>query len=39
MRVVTKNTAEMLESEDHETAVPDLKLAGMLLCRVRYLAA
>jgi putative transposase len=34
--VVTKNTAEMLESEDNETAMPDLKLAGMLLCRVRY---
>jgi putative transposase len=34
--VVTKNTAEMLESEDNETALPDLKLAGMLLCRVRY---
>jgi len=34
--LVTKNTAEMLESEDNETALPDLKLAGMLLCRVRY---
>jgi REP element-mobilizing transposase RayT len=34
--VVTKNTAEMLASEDNETALPDLKLAGMLLCRVRY---
>jgi putative transposase len=33
---VTKNTAEMLESEDNETVLPDLKLAGMLLCRVRY---
>jgi hypothetical protein len=37
--VVTKNTAEMLESEDNETALPDLKLAGMLLHLVRYLAA
>jgi REP element-mobilizing transposase RayT len=34
--LVTKNTAELLESEDNETALPDLKLAGMLLCRVRY---
>jgi len=34
--LVTKNTAEMLASEDNETALPDLKLAGMLLCRVRY---
>ena len=34
--VVTKNTAEMLESEDNETALPDMKLAGMLLGRVRY---
>ncbi len=34
--VVTKNTAEMLGSEDNETALPDMKLAGMLLCRVRY---
>jgi putative transposase len=34
--LVTKNTAEVLESEDNETALPDLKLAGMLLCRVRY---
>ena len=34
--VVTNNTAEMLASEDNETVLPDLKLAGMLLCRVRY---
>jgi putative transposase len=34
--VVTKNTAEMLESADNETVLPDMKLAGMLLCRVRY---
>jgi hypothetical protein len=33
---VTKNTAELLASEDNETALPDLKLTGMLLCRVRY---
>jgi len=33
---VTRNTAEMLESEDNETVLPGLKLAGMLLCRVRY---
>jgi hypothetical protein len=37
--LVTKNTAELLASEDNETALPDLRLAGMLLCRVRYLAA
>jgi REP element-mobilizing transposase RayT len=34
--LVTKNVAEMIESEDNETALPDVKLAGMLLCRVRY---
>ena len=34
--LVTKNTAEILESEDNETVLPDLKIAGMLLCRVRY---
>jgi hypothetical protein len=34
--VVTKNTAEMLESENNETVLPDLGLAGMLLCRIRY---
>ena len=33
---VPRNTAEMLESEDNETVLPDLKLAGMLLCWVRY---
>ena len=33
--VVTKNMAELLESEDNETALPDLKMARMLLCRVR----
>ncbi|PAW66601.1 MAG: hypothetical protein B9S30_08010 [Verrucomicrobiia bacterium Tous-C5FEB] len=34
--VVTKNTAEMLESKDNETALPDMRLAGMLRHRVRY---
>ena len=37
--VLTKNTAELLASDDNETVLPDLKLSGMLLCRVRYLAA
>ena len=34
--LVTKNTAELLESEDNETALPDLGMAAMLRCRVRY---
>ena len=34
--LVTKNTAEMLESKDNETALPDLRMAGMLRHRVRY---
>jgi putative transposase len=33
---VTKNTAELLESEDNETVLPDLGMAKMLRCRVRY---
>jgi REP element-mobilizing transposase RayT len=33
---VTKNTAELLASEDNGTVLPDLGLAGMLRCRVRY---
>jgi len=33
---VTKNEAEMLESEDNETVLPDLRMAGMLMKRVRY---
>jgi REP element-mobilizing transposase RayT len=37
--LVTKNTAELLASEDNETALPDLRLAGMLRCRVRYFTA
>ena len=32
----TKNTAEMLESKDNETVLPDLGMAKMLRCRVRY---
>jgi REP element-mobilizing transposase RayT len=32
----TKNTAEMLESDDNETVLKDLGLAKMLRCRVRY---
>jgi len=35
--LVTKNTAEMLESRDNETVLPDLRLASMLRHRVRYL--
>ena len=34
--VVTKNTEEMLASEDNETVLPDLGMAGMLRHRVRY---
>ena len=30
------NTAEMLESSFNETVLPDLKMAAMLRCRVRY---
>ncbi len=33
---VTKNEAEMIASEDNETVLPDLGMAGMLLKRVRY---
>ncbi len=33
---VTKNTAEMLESENNETVLKDLGIAKMLRCRVRY---
>jgi putative transposase len=32
----TKNTAELLESEDNETALKDLGMAKMLRCRIRY---
>jgi hypothetical protein len=31
-----KNTAELLESEDNETALKDLGTAKMLRCRIRY---
>jgi len=34
--VVTKNTAEMLESKDNETVLPEIRFAAMLRCRVRY---
>jgi len=33
---VSKNTAEMLASKDNETVLPDLSMAKMLRCRVRY---
>jgi REP element-mobilizing transposase RayT len=32
----TKNTAELLESEDNETVLKDLGIAKMLRCRIRY---
>lgn len=32
----TKNTAEMLESDDNETVLKDLGMAKMLRCQVRY---
>ena len=34
--LVTKNTEELLESKDNETVLPDLGMAAMLGCRVRY---
>ncbi len=33
---VTKNTAELLASEENETVLPDLGMVKMLRCRVRY---
>jgi putative transposase len=33
---VTKNTEEMLASEDNETVLPDMQMVGMLRHRVRY---
>jgi hypothetical protein len=33
---VTKNEAEMLESKNNETVLPDLGMAKMLRTRVRY---
>ncbi len=35
-KAVTMNTAEMLASKDNETVLPDLGMARMLHCRVRY---
>lgn len=35
---VTKNTAELLESDDNETVLKDLGLTKMLFCRIRYFA-
>jgi hypothetical protein len=32
----TKNTAELLEGQDNETALKDLGTAKMLRCRIRY---
>ena len=33
---ISKNTAELLESQDNETVLPDMGMAKMLRCRVRY---
>jgi hypothetical protein len=33
---VTQNTAELMESEDNETALKDLGTAKLLRCRIRY---
>jgi REP element-mobilizing transposase RayT len=33
---ITKNSAEILENEDNETVLKDLRIAKMLRCRVRY---
>jgi hypothetical protein len=35
---VTRNTAELLESDDNETVLKDLGLTKMLFCRIRYFA-
>ncbi len=35
-RSVTKNSAELLDSEDNETVLKDLGMARLLRCRVRY---
>jgi putative transposase len=32
----TKNTAELLQSEDNETVLKDLRMAKLLCCRIRY---
>jgi REP element-mobilizing transposase RayT len=39
MGQTTKNTAELLESGDNETAMKDLGMAKMLRCRIRYFTA
>ncbi len=36
MGQTTKNTAELLESEDNETVLDDLRMAKLLRCRIRY---
>jgi hypothetical protein len=33
---ISKNDAEAMESGDNQTALPELKMAKMLRCRVRY---
>jgi hypothetical protein len=33
---VSKNDAEAMESGDNQTVLPELKMAKMLRCRVRY---
>jgi hypothetical protein len=33
---ITQNTAEMLGSSDNQTALPDLQIADILLCRLRH---
>ena len=35
-KMMTKNTAELLESNDNETVLKDLGVAKMLRCRLRY---
>ena len=32
----TKNTAELLASDDNETVLKDLRMAKLLCCRIRY---
>ena len=34
--LTTKNTAELLEGEDNETVLRDLRMAKLLRCRIRY---
>ncbi len=35
-KLATKNHAELLSSSDNETVLPDLNIAAMLRCRIRY---